>query len=174
MLYDLIDASGNTLRSGFKLRPTTPPLEPGQQWVEHAPTQKPPEVPEIVSRFQGRAALMQAGYLDDVEAHGREIFADAFAGKFGAIAEYVPPVVPVVVPQEISKAQGIAIMMDRGIWVTVKTYFEVSATQAEKELFAAVTVFNRASPLLLKVKALFDLDDAFVDQMFIDGAKKVI
>ena len=29
---------------------------------------------------------------DDVEAHGREIFADAVAGKFGVIAEYVAPV----------------------------------------------------------------------------------
>ena len=28
---------------------------------------------------------------DDVEAHGREIFADAVAGKFGTIAEYVAP-----------------------------------------------------------------------------------
>lgn len=28
---------------------------------------------------------------DDVEAHGREIFADAVAGKFGVIAEYVAP-----------------------------------------------------------------------------------
>ena len=28
---------------------------------------------------------------DDVEAHGREIFADAVAGRFGAIAEYVSP-----------------------------------------------------------------------------------
>ena len=28
---------------------------------------------------------------DDVEAHGREIFADAVAGKFGPIAEYVAP-----------------------------------------------------------------------------------
>ena len=69
MLYDLIDAEGNTLQSGFKLRPTTPPLEPGQQWVEHVPAPKPPEVPEIVSRFQGRAALLQAGYLDDVETY---------------------------------------------------------------------------------------------------------
>ena len=28
---------------------------------------------------------------DDVEAHGREIFSDAIAGKFGTIAEYVAP-----------------------------------------------------------------------------------
>ena len=69
MLYDLIDANGNTLRSGFKLQPTTPPLEPWQQWVPHVPAPKPSEVPEIVSRFQGRAALLQAGYLDDIEAY---------------------------------------------------------------------------------------------------------
>ena len=69
MLYDLINADGATLRSGFKLRPTTPPLEAGQQWVPHVEPVKPPEVPEIVSRFQGRAALLQAGYLDDVEAY---------------------------------------------------------------------------------------------------------
>ena len=69
MLYDLIDADNNVLRSAFKLRPTTPPLEPGQQWVEHVPAPKLPEVPEIVSRFQGRAALLQAGYLDDVETY---------------------------------------------------------------------------------------------------------
>ena len=69
MLYDLIDAQGNTLRSGFKLRPTTPLLEPGQQWVPHVEPVKPPEVPEIVSRFQGRVALMQAGILDDIETY---------------------------------------------------------------------------------------------------------
>jgi hypothetical protein len=28
---------------------------------------------------------------DDVEAHGRAIFADLVAGKYGAIGEYVPP-----------------------------------------------------------------------------------
>lgn len=27
----------------------------------------------------------------DVEAHGRAIFADIVAGKYGAIGEYVPP-----------------------------------------------------------------------------------
>lgn len=29
---------------------------------------------------------------NDVEAHGRQIFADIIAGKYGAIAEYTPPV----------------------------------------------------------------------------------
>jgi hypothetical protein len=32
---------------------------------------------------------------DDVEEHGREIFARAFAGEFGTVADYVPPPAPV-------------------------------------------------------------------------------
>ena len=69
MLYDLIDGGGKVLRRAFKLRPDTPPLEDGQQWVETTPPAIPPPVPQIVSYFQGCAALMQAGYLDDVEAY---------------------------------------------------------------------------------------------------------
>ena len=111
---------------------------------------------------------------DDVEAHGREIFADAVAGKFGPIAEYIPPVVPVVVPQEISKAQGIATLMDNGYWQEVNTYLTTQAPPETLTLFNAVTVFNRASPLLLQMQAMLGIPDAEVDQMFIDGAKKVI
>lgn len=70
MLYDLIDIEGNVLEQAFKLRPTTPPLLPGQQWV---PTSYAPQpvstVPASVSYFQGCAALMQSGLLDDVEAY---------------------------------------------------------------------------------------------------------
>jgi hypothetical protein len=32
---------------------------------------------------------------DDVEAHGYAIFADIVAGKYGPIAEYLPPPEPV-------------------------------------------------------------------------------
>ncbi len=69
MLYDLVDAENNVLRHAFKLRPDTPPLMEGQRWVETTPPAIPPPVPQIVSYFQGCAALMQAGYLDDVEAY---------------------------------------------------------------------------------------------------------
>lgn len=111
---------------------------------------------------------------DDVEAHGREIFADAVAGKFGPIAEYIPPVVSVVIPQEISKAQGIATLMDYGYWPAVNTYLTTQAPPETLILFNAVTVFNRASPLLLQIQGLLGISDGVVDQMFIDGAQKVI
>jgi hypothetical protein len=70
MLYDLIDSENNVLVQAFKLRPTTPPLLPGQQWVPTGYVPPPVStVPHVVSRFQGCSALMQAGYLDDVEAY---------------------------------------------------------------------------------------------------------
>ncbi len=44
---------------------------------------------------------------DDVEEHGRAIFADAVAGKFGTIAEYVAPVIPAEPPStSCSRRQG--------------------------------------------------------------------
>ena len=116
---------------------------------------------------------------NDVEAHGRGIFADVVAGKFGPIAEYVPPVVPVVVPQEISKAQGIVVMSevpvgDSNLWLTVKAYFDTEADEISRDLFKAVTVFNRQSPMLNALKDRFGLDDAALDLLFIEGAQVVV
>ena len=78
------------------------------------------------------------------------------------------------VPQEISKAQGIATLMERGYWPAVNTYFTTQASPETLTLFNAVTVFNRTSPLLLQMQTMLGIPDAEVDQMFIDGAKKVI
>ena len=86
----------------------------------------------------------------------------------------ITPVVPVVVPQEISKAQGIATLMDNGYWQEVNTYLTTQAPPETLTLFNAVTVFNRASPLLLQMQTMLGIPDAEVDQMFIDGAQKVI
>lgn len=116
---------------------------------------------------------------DDVEAYGREIFEDAVAGKFGIIAEYIPPVVSVGVPQEISKAQGIAVMSKvpvggSNLWLTVKAYFDTEADEISRDLFKAITVFNRQSPMLNNLKGLFGMDDATLDQLFVEGAKVIV
>lgn len=81
---------------------------------------------------------------------------------------------PVFVPQEVSKAQGIYILSQMGIWQAVKGYFATEASEIEQELFYAIQVFNRQSPLLIGLKDRFELTDAILDQMFIDGAKVVI
>ena len=129
---------------------------------------------ELQVDFEGIGVIPFGATPFDPEPHGRELFADAVAGEFGPIAEYVPPIVPVVVPQEISKAQGIATLMENGYWPAVNTYFTTQASPETLTLFNAVTVFNRTSPLLLQMQALLGISDADVDQMFIDGAAKVI
>ena len=42
------------------------------------------------------------------------------------------------IPQEISKAQGIAAMINSGLWPQVKEYFATQATDNEKEIFNAI------------------------------------
>lgn len=86
---------------------------------------------------------------------------------------------PVIVPQEISKAQGIAVMSqvvieDSNLWLKVKTYFDTEADEISRDLFYAIQVFNRQSPMLNSLKAKFGLDDVTLDQLFIEGAKVVV
>lgn len=50
---------------------------------------------EIATTEFGNEMLPFTASPNDVEAHGREIFADIAAGKYGPIAEYVPPPEPV-------------------------------------------------------------------------------
>lgn len=94
--------------------------------------------------------------------------------------EVVTPVeIPVTVPQEISKAQGIAIMSqvvidDSNLWLKVKAYFDTEADEISRDVFYAIQVFNRQSPMLNNLKGVFGLDDAALNQLFIDGAKVVV
>ena len=120
-----------------------------------------------------------------------DMFKADIAELGGDIAEYeelialvesnIKPVVPepIPVPQEISKAQGIAVMSqvpvgDSNLWLTVKAYFDTEADEISRDLFKAITVFNRQSPMLNERKELFGLDDAALDQLFIDGAKVIV
>jgi hypothetical protein len=49
---------------------------------------------EITTSQFGDEVLPFTADQNDVEAHGRAIFADLVAGKYGPIAEYVPPPPP--------------------------------------------------------------------------------
>lgn len=46
---------------------------------------------EITTSQFGDEVLPFSADQNDVEAHGRAIFADLVAGKYGPVAEYVPP-----------------------------------------------------------------------------------
>jgi hypothetical protein len=52
---------------------------------------------EITTSQLGDEVLPFTADPNDVEAHGRAIYADLVAGKYGPIAEYVPP--PVGTPE---------------------------------------------------------------------------
>lgn len=46
---------------------------------------------EITTSQFGNDVLPFTADANDVEAHGKKIFADLLSGKYGPIAEYVPP-----------------------------------------------------------------------------------
>ena len=50
---------------------------------------------QITTSQFGDEVLPFTANANDVEAHGRAMFADFVAGKYGPIAEYVPPPEPV-------------------------------------------------------------------------------
>ena len=86
---------------------------------------------------------------------------------------------PIPVPQEISKAQGIAVMSkvpvgESNLWLAVKAYFDTEADEISRDLFYAIQVFNRQSPMLNNLKWLFGLDDAALDKLFIEGARVIV
>ncbi len=58
------------------------------RWVDAEHTRIDCEI--TTSQFPGELLPFTAN-PNDVEAHGREIFEDIVAGKYGPIAEYVPP-----------------------------------------------------------------------------------
>ena len=56
---------------------------------------------EITTSQFGAEVLPFTASANDIEAHGPAIFADIVSGKYGEIAEYVPPVQnPVTLPTD--------------------------------------------------------------------------
>lgn len=61
------------------------------RWANADQTQIDCEI--TTSQFDNEVLPFTAN-ANDVEAHGRAIFADIVAGKYGSIAEYIPPPEP--------------------------------------------------------------------------------
>ena len=159
-------------------------------WVERL-TEK-----EYYTGEDGEGCVLEAGDEIVIKCHSyadvqMQMFRDDVAEFGGNIAEYevlialvesnIKPVEPepISVPQEISKAQGISVMSqtiigESNLWLMVKGYFDTEASEVERDLFKAITVFNRASPMLNNLKGLFNLTDADTDQLFIEGAKVLV
>lgn len=63
--YAAWQAAGNPKANAYTLIPDPP--GPGAQWNGSEWVLPPPYVPQVVSRFQAKAALLQAGLLTQVE-----------------------------------------------------------------------------------------------------------
>lgn len=133
----------------------------------------------VVIKCHSYADVQMQMFREDVAELGGDI-AD-YEELIALVESNIKPVEPepIPVPQEISKAQGIAVMSkvsvgESNLWLAVKTYFDTEADEISRDLFYAIQVFNRQSPMLNNLKGLFGLDDVALDQLFIEGAKVIV
>ena len=115
---------------------------------------------------------------DDVEEHGREIFEDAVAGKFGIIAEYVaPPLPPRVVPQSVTRYQGRATLLQMGLLDDIDAHYAALPTDTAdeavnlknrlaKERWVGMLNFERDSDELTAIAALYGMSETQIDDLF--------
>ena len=115
---------------------------------------------------------------DDVEEHGREIFEDAVAGKFGNKPEYVaPPLPPRVVPQSVTRYQGRATLLQMGLLDDIDAHYAALPTDTAdealnlhnrmaKERWAGMLNFERDSEELVELASAFGMSATQVDDLF--------
>ena len=134
---------------------------------------------DVVIKCHSYADVQMQMFRDDVAELGGNI--SEYEELIALVESNIKPVEPepIPVPQEISKAQGIAVMSqvvidDSNLWLKVKAYFDTEADEISRDLFYAIQVFNRQSPMLNSLKAKFGLDDAGLDNLFIEGAKVIV
>jgi len=133
----------------------------------------------VVIKCHSYADVQMDMFRDDIAEFGGDI--TEHEELIALVESNIKPVEPepIPVPQEISKAQGIAVMSKvpvggSNLWLTVKAYFDTEADEVSRDLFYAIQVFNRQSPMLNNLKGLFGLDDATLDQLFVEGAKVIV
>ena len=124
----------------------------------------------LTVNFAGLGEVPFCASDTDNESHGREIYARAQAGDFGAIAPYVAP--PPAIPAVVSIFQACAVLESAGLLDQVEAYFtSTNASKAEKIAWQRIQEVRRDSPLLARLAALLQLSDEQLDSMFISAAQ---
>ena len=85
---------------------------------------------------------------------------------------------PVVVPQQITRAQGKATLIKTGRWSAILAYVETISDPTEKAM-AQVAVhdtlnWERTSPTVIQAAAALGMTSAELDELFISAAKVVL
>ena len=111
----------------------------------------------------------------DTEAHGRAIFAAAVAGDFGPVADYIQPPepeqLPPQVPQQVTRAQGKAVLIQMGLWQQVLDFVAAIPDSTQRAL-AEVALhdtqnWQRNSPFLNQAADALGITQAQMDELFI-------
>lgn len=125
--------------------------------------------------------------VDDVEAHGRELFGRALAGEFGAIGNYIAP--PPIVPASISRRQCAAEMFSLGLisgteavamttTATPPAFVEaaLSAMPDPDQTFARIdfgaATYMRSNPFLVSLMESTGATATDIDGFFIAAAAR--
>lgn len=105
---------------------------------------------------------------DDVEEHGREVYALALEMSPEPYAE--PTNTPVYVPQSISRFQARAALMDAGLLADVE--LAISAADPIVQLaWAEAIEWLRDSPTIAAIGDALGLTEEDIDDLFIEAAK---
>jgi len=104
---------------------------------------------------------------NDVEAHGREVYARAAAGEFGTIAPYVAP--PPVIPKLITMRQAKLALLQQGLLSSVNTAIEQS-DEAVKIEWEYATEVKRSGTLVQAIASGLNLTEQQLDDLFVLAA----
>lgn len=121
--------------------------------------------------FEGLGIVPFGASPNDVEAHGRELYARALAGDFGAIAAYVAP--PVVVPTVVTMRQARLAMLDAGILTSVSAALAAmpgAAGEAARIEWEYSPTLKRDHPLVSSLSAALGLTPTQLDGLFTAAA----
>lgn len=100
---------------------------------------------------------------DDVEPHGRDVFARAVDGEFGSIAAYVAP--PTSVPTVVTMRQARLALLQQNLLASVEAVIAQAGTAAQIE-WEYATELNRNHPLTQSVSAALNLTAQQLDDLF--------
>lgn len=86
-----------------------------------------------------------------------------------------PPPPPPVVPEQVSRAQGKAVLITEGLWPDVIAYVEAITDASERALAEVAlndtTHWRRDSPTLQAIATALGISSEQMDKLFIDASK---
>lgn len=103
-------------------------------------------------------------WLDFLAHQGERRWAD------DAVVDFAPPVGPAFVPQAVSRFQARRALKDAGLFASVESAINASASDFLVDAWNEAAEFRRASPLIAGIAAALGLSSDQLDDLFRDAA----